>query len=237
MISPIIIAIDGYSSTGKSTFAKEVARELGYIYIDTGALYRAITLLAERFSLISDDNSIDEEGLKKLLYDSSRPQITFRTIGESNVCHTFIAEEDVEKEIRSLRVSDRVSYIAAMPGVRGFVDTILRDLGKKKGVVMDGRDIGTAVFPDAELKIFMTASDEVRAQRRLSEMLSKGENATMEEVLRNLKARDYIDANREVHPLTKADDAILLDNSNMTVEDQLVWIKEIIKKRTNESCN
>lgn len=234
MISPIIIAIDGYSSTGKSTFAKVVARELGYIYIDTGALYRAITLLAERFSLISPDNKIDEKGLRTLLYSESRPQITFRTIGPNNLCHTFIAEEDVENEIRSLKISDRVSYIAAIPVVREFVDQILRKLGKSKGVVMDGRDIGTAVFPDAELKIFMTASDEVRAKRRLNEMLSKGEDITYDEVLKNLKARDYIDAHREHHPLTMAEDAILLDNSEMTVADQLVWIKNILDKRDNE---
>ena len=231
MISPIIIAIDGYSSTGKSTFATDVARELGYIYIDTGALYRAITLLAERYSLIDPNNVIDEAGLKELLYSDSRPQITFRTVGEKNDCHTFIAEEDVEDEIRSLKVSDRVCYIAAIPIVREFVDQILRKLGKSKGVVMDGRDIGTAVFPDAELKIFMTASDQVRARRRLDQMISKGEQATMEDVLRNLRERDYIDTHREVHPLTKADDAILLDNSDMTVEDQLVWIKEILKQR------
>ncbi|MBQ5748286.1 MAG: (d)CMP kinase, partial [Bacteroidales bacterium] len=133
--------------------------------------------------------------------------------------------------IRSLRISDRVSYIAAIPIVREFVDQILRKLGKSKGVVMDGRDIGTAVFPEAELKIFMTASDKVRAERRLAQMLSKGEEATMEDVLRNLRERDYIDANREIHPLTKADDAILLDNSDMTLKDQLVWIKEILKQR------
>ena len=231
MISPIIIAIDGYSSTGKSTFAKDVARELGYIYIDTGALYRAITLLAERHSLIDPKNVIDESGLKELLYSDTRPQITFRNVGYNNDCHTFIADEDVESEIRSLRISDRVSYIAAIPIVREFVDQILRKLGKSKGVVMDGRDIGTAVFPEAELKIFMTASDKVRAERRLAQMLSKGEEATMEDVLRNLRERDYIDANREIHPLTKADDAILLDNSDMTLKDQLVWIKEILKQR------
>lgn len=231
MISPIIIAIDGYSSTGKSTFAKDVARELGYIYIDTGALYRAITLLAERYSLIDPKNVIDELGLKELLYSDTRPQITFRNVGDNNDCHTFIADEDVESEIRSLRISDRVSYIAAIPIVREFVDQILRKLGKSKGVVMDGRDIGTAVFPEAELKIFMTASDKVRAERRLAQMLSKGEEATMEDVLRNLRERDYIDANREIHPLTKADDAILLDNSDMTLKDQLVWIKEILKQR------
>ena len=201
----INIAIDGPSGAGKSTIAKTVAKELGYIYIDTGALYRAITLLAERYSLIDPKNVINESGLKELLYSDTRPQITFRNVWDNNDCHTFIADEDVESEIRSLRISDRVSYIAAIPIVREFVDQILRKLGKSKGVVMDGRDIGTAVFPEAELKIFMTASDKVRAERRLAQMLSKGEEATMEDVLRNLRERDYIDANREVHPLTKAE--------------------------------
>ncbi len=225
--SPIIIAIDGYSSTGKSTFAKLLASRLGYIYIDTGAMYRAVTLLSLRMGLISKDNKVNEPDLQRLL--SSGVEINFRATGDNFKSETYLQGENVEKEIRTLKVSNRVSYIAAIPFVRDYVNERLIEIGKNKGVVMDGRDIGTAVFPNAELKIFMTAEPEIRAERRLLELKSKGEEADLKQVLDNLKERDYIDQHRAVAPLTRAPDAVLLDNSHLTIEQELKWALTLLK--------
>lgn len=233
MSSPVIIAVDGYSSTGKSTFAKAIAKELGYIYIDTGAMYRAVTLLAFRRGLVSKNNTIpDVKALTGLLADAARPvEISFRTSGAGGASETWLDGENVEKDIRTIEVSRAVSHVAAIPDVRRYVDRRLREIGSARGVVMDGRDIGTAVFPDAELKIFMTARPEVRARRRYEEMRAHGDNVSYEEILSNLKERDYLDTNRETAPLVQAPDAELLDNSDMTVEDQVKWFHELLKRR------
>lgn len=231
MGKPIIIAIDGYSSSGKSSFAKKIAGELRYIYVDTGAIYRAVTLFALNSGAISDDNKIDEKRLRRLLFEEARPEVTFRISDADGSSFTCLNGENVEKEIRTLKVSNAVSHIAAIPFVREFVNAGLRRYGIRKGIVMDGRDIGTAVFPDAELKLFMTASPEIRAERRLKELERKGEKADYENVLKNIRERDFIDANREADPLQKADNAILLDNSNMTIEDQLAWIRKILREK------
>ncbi len=221
-IPDIIIAIDGYSSTGKSSFAKIVANEFSFLYLDSGALYRGVTLFAIENGFITDDCRIDVPGLDKAMENLD---LHFGTGG------TYIGDRCIEKEIRSLAVADKVSPIATVAEVRNFVDKKLREFGRKKRVVMDGRDIGTTVFPDAELKIFMTADPMIRAERRAAEMRAKGDPVDIEEVLKNLQERDYIDSHREVSPLTQADDAIVLDNSHMTMEDQMVWLKEIISER------
>ena len=221
-IPDIIIAIDGYSSTGKSSFAKIIANEFSFLYLDSGALYRGVTLYAIENGYIDDANVIDVEGLDRALDDVD---LHFGAEG------AYIGDRCIEKEIRSMAVASKVSPIATIPEVRNFVDRKLREFGAKKRVVMDGRDIGTTVFPDAELKIVMTADPLVRAQRRAAEMKAKGENADIEAVLRNLQERDYIDSHRETSPLSKADDAIVLDNSTMTMEDQMVWLKKIISER------
>ena len=221
-IPDIIIAIDGYSSTGKSSCAKIIANEFSFLYLDSGALYRGVTLYAIENGYIDDANVIDVEGLDRALDDVD---LHFGAEG------AYIGDRCIEKEIRSMAVASKVSPIATIPEVRNFVDRKLREFGAKKRVVMDGRDIGTTVFPDAELKIFMTADPLVRAQRRAAEMKAKGENADIEAVLRNLQERDYIDSHREASPLSKADDAIILDNSTMTMEDQMVWLKKIISER------
>ena len=225
-IPDIIIAIDGYSSTGKSTFAKLIASEFGFLYLDSGALYRGVTLYAMEHGIIKDDNSIDLGKLKSALTDLD---IRFRSSDKGSL--TYIGDRCVEKEIRTLAVSDKVSPIAAVPEVREYVDRKLREFGKKKRIVMDGRDIGTTVFPEAELKIFMTASPEVRAERRLKELLAKGENVSYEDVLHNLAERDRIDSSRETSPLAKADDALILDNSDMTLDDQIKWVKAVLADR------
>ncbi len=224
----IIIAIDGHSSTGKSSFAKLIAGRLGYIYVDTGALYRAITYFACSCGFIDNKCRIKEEWLKKNIKNID---VTFRQTGEGGKSETFLNGANVEKKIRSMEISNKVSHISALPFVRNYVDTILHNLGEKKGVVMDGRDIGTAVFPNAELKLFMTASVQVRAERRFRELQAKGQKDTLEEVLKNLQERDYIDANRETAPLAKAEDAILLDNSYMTMEEQCAWLSGILKEK------
>lgn len=225
-IPDIIIAIDGYSSTGKSTFAKLIASEFGFLYLDSGALYRGVTLYAMEHGIIKDDNSIDLGKLKSAL---TGLDIRFRSSDKGSL--TCIGDRCVEKEIRTLAVSDKVSPIAAVPEVREYVDRKLREFGKKKRIVMDGRDIGTTVFPEAELKIFMTASPEVRAERRLKELLAKGENVSYEDVLLNLAERDRIDSSRETSPLAKADDALILDNSDMTLDDQIKWVKAVLADR------
>ena len=225
-IPDIIIAIDGYSSTGKSTFAKLIASEFGFLYLDSGALYRGVTLYAMEHGIIKDDNSIDLGKLKSAL---TGLDIRFRSSDKGSL--TCIGDRCVEKEIRTLAVSDKVSPIAAVPEVREYVDRKLREFGKKKRIVMDGRDIGTTVFPDAELKIFLTATPEVRAERRLPELLAKGENVSYEDVLHNLAERDRIDSSRETSPLAKADDALILDNSDMTLDDQIKWVKAVLADR------
>ena len=226
----IIIALDGYSSTGKSTFAKMIARKLGYIYIDTGAIYRAITLYAIESGFIINDSEINTELLLKSIKEE-RISVYFRTLPPENKSCTFLNGTNVENEIRTLKVSGLVSIVAAIPFVREFVDIILHRIGQEGGVVMDGRDIGTAVFPNAQLKIFMTADPEIRAERRLKEMLASGENAKFEDVLENIRKRDYMDTHRTTSPLTMAPDAILLDNSHLTLDEQLLWIEQILQQK------
>jgi len=226
MKNPIIIAIDGHSSTGKSTVAKLIASRLGYIYIDTGAIYRALTLQAMRDSLVDGTGCADVHALENALSHAAEDgtyAISFRT-GEGGRSETYLNGENVEGYIRSMEVSAVVSHVAALPFVRKYVDGILHRLGASRGVVMDGRDIGTAVFPDAELKIFMTADARVRAKRRYDELLAKGQPADFAKVLENVRERDYLDEHRDVAPLVKAPDAVVLDNSEMSLEDEVKWI-------------
>lgn len=219
-IPDIIIAIDGYSSTGKSTLAKLIAEQYSFLYLDSGAMYRGVTLYAMENGLIAEDGTIDEDGLKEALKDLD---LDFKAT--ENGSATFIGDRCVEKEIRTLAVSSHVSPVSAIPFVRNFVDERLHAFGRRKRVVMDGRDIGTTVFPDAEVKIFMTATAEVRAQRRFDEMVMKGQEPVMEEVMKNLLERDYIDSHREVSPLSRAEDAYVLDNSDMTLHEETVWFQ------------
>lgn len=228
-VPDIIIAIDGYSSTGKSSFAKLIAKEFSFLYLDSGALYRAITLYAMEHDMVLADGSIDTRSLVAALPDID---IHFEYAPEGS--RTFIGDRCVEKEIRTIEVSSHVSPVAVIPEVRDFVDDILVGYGKNKRIVMDGRDIGTAVFPHADLKIFMTANDSVRAERRLKEMRASGQNPDFNEVLENLKSRDYIDSHREKSPLRQAEDAVVLDNSDMTLEDQMVWVKNLVKEKFGE---
>ena len=225
-IPDIIIAIDGYSSTGKSSFAKLIAKEFGFMYLDSGALYRGVTLYAIEHSMIGDDNVADEAALEQAL-----PGIDLHFVQEDGECRTYMGDRCIEKEIRSLAVSRKVSPISALAPVREYVDRKLRELGSRKRVVIDGRDIGSTVFPDAELKIFMTADPEVRAMRRLKEMQAKGEDVKFEDVLENVRERDYIDSHRKVSPLTRAEDAIVLDNSRMTLDDQMEWIRRLVAEK------
>lgn len=218
----IIIAIDGYSSTGKSTLAKLIAEHYSFLYLDSGALYRGVTLYAIENGLIAPDGSIDEARLKAAL-----PTIGLDFKAEG----TFLGERCIEKEIRTLDVSGHVSPVSAIPFVREYVDERLHAFGRRKRIVMDGRDIGTTVFPEAEVKIFMTASDEVRAKRRFDEMTAKGQSPTMEEVMKNLQERDYIDSHREVSPLSRAEDAFVLDNSEMNLHEELVWFQGLAQGR------
>ena len=219
-VPDIIIAVDGCSSTGKSSFAKEVARTFGFLYLDSGALYRGVTLFAQEKGLISEDNLISDE-LEQALEGLDLH------FGEGGFL--YISQRGIESEIRGMKVSSQVSPISALSYVRAYVDERLHLLSSGGRVVMDGRDIGTTVFPHAELKIFMTARDEVRAKRRFDEMLAKGGNPVYEEVLANLKERDYIDSHRSVSPLRQADDAFVLDNSDMTMKEELSWIMGVIQ--------
>ena len=219
-IPDITIAIDGYSSTGKSSFAKIIANEFSFLYLDSGALYRGVTLFAIENGYIGDDNTINVPELDKAL---NNLDLHFGPEG------TYIGERCIEKEIRSMEVAGKVSPIATE--VRNFVDRKLREFGKDGRIVMDGRDIGTTVFPNAELKLFMTADPLVRAQRRADEMKAKGMETDLQEVLKNLQERDYIDSHREVSPLTQAEDAVVLDNSYMTMDEQVEWLKTLIKER------
>ena len=222
----IIIAVDGHSSCGKSTLSKQLAQKLKYNYIDTGAMYRAVTLFALRNKLISNQQ-VNKEELIRLLPDIN---ITFRFNEQEQKSDTFLNGENIENEIRELEVSNNVSPIATIKEVRQTMVEQQQAMGQEKGIVMDGRDIGTVVFPNAELKIFMTASPQVRAQRRYDEMISKGLKVSMDEVLKNIEERDHIDSNREESPLRKALDAIVLDNSNLTREEQLEWVITQVKK-------
>lgn len=217
----ITIAIDGHSSCGKSTMAKNLAKEIGYIYVDTGAMYRAVTLYAMRHDLFYDNGDVNMEALRAEMPDI---KISFKFNAETGRPDAYLNGELVENVIRTIEVSNHVSKIAAVPFVREAMVAQQREMGKEKGVVMDGRDIGTTVFPDAELKIFVTASAEVRAQRRFDELKAKGMPADYDDILKNVQERDYIDSHREVSPLRQAPDAILLDNSNMTIPEQQEWL-------------
>ena len=224
----IIIAIDGHSSCGKSTMAKSIAQELGYIYIDSGAMYRVVTLYALRNGLINNGVTDTEKLISKL----KNIKITFKwdeILGKNT---TFLNGENVEEEIRRLEVSENVSPISTIAEVRHEMVKQQRENGKNKGIVMDGRDIGTVVFPDAELKIFMTASPEIRAQRRYLELKEKGQEVDFNSILQNVEGRDEIDSNREVSPLKRADDALILDNSYLTREEQLKWTLDKVKEIT-----
>lgn len=216
----LVIAIDGHSSCGKSTVAKDLAKELSIAYIDTGAMYRAVTLYALRNGFISND-SLDEKRVVDSLADIS---ITFSFNSQLKCNETFLNGTSVESEIRTLEVSNKVSYISTIKAVRKQLVEWQREMGSKQSVVMDGRDIGTVVFPDADIKIFMTASDEVRAQRRYDELVAKDDTVSLDGVLLNIRERDRIDSTRAESPLRRADDALLLDNSNMTMSEQFDWI-------------
>ena len=226
----ITIAIDGFSSCGKSTMAKDLAREVGYIYIDSGAMYRAVTLYSIENGIF-DGDVIDTEKLKKAI---KYIQISFRPNPETGRPDTYLNGVNVENKIRTMGVSSKVSPISALDFVREAMVAQQQAMGKEKGIVMDGRDIGTTVFPDAELKIFVTATPEIRAQRRFDELKAKGQEGSFEEILENVKQRDYIDQHREVSPLRKADDALLLDNSNLSIEQQKEWLSEQFGKIVNK---
>jgi CMP/dCMP kinase len=219
----ITIAIDGHSSCGKSTMAKDLAREVGYVYVDTGAMYRSVTLYALRHGMFAADKAIDKEALREAM---PQIRISFQFNPETQKPDTYLNGELVEGEIRSMEVSSRVSIVAALDFVRAALVSQQQAMGKDGGVVMDGRDIGTVVFPDAQLKIFVTASAEVRAQRRYDEMKAKGTDVNYDEILKNVQERDYIDSHRAASPLRKADDAIVLDNSNMTIAEQKSWLMD-----------
>lgn len=227
----IIIAIDGFSSCGKSTMAKDLAHELGYIYVDTGAMYRCVALYALQHKLFLKDGEINIPELEAAMPNIN---ISFKLNKETGRPDTYLNNENVENKIRTMEVSSHVSSIAAIPFVREALVAQQQKMGKDKGIVMDGRDIGTVVFPNAELKIFVTASPEVRAQRRYDELMEKGMEADYNEILENVKRRDYIDSHRDVSPLRKADDAIELDNSNINIEEQKQWLikqyKRVCKK-------
>lgn len=227
----IVIAIDGFSSCGKSTMAKDLAREVGYIYVDTGAMYRAVTLFAMRNDVFDAEGNIDETRLKALLPDV---KLTFQLNNETKLPEVCLNGENVERYIRTLEVSQHVSPIAALPFVREKLVEQQQAMGNEKGIVMDGRDIGTVVFPNAELKIFVTASAEIRAQRRFKELETKGMPADFDEILQNVEQRDYIDTNRETSPLRQADDALVLDNSHLTIAEQKAWLMEKFNERTQE---
>ena len=224
----IIIAIDGFPSCGKSTMAKDLAREIGYIYIDSGAMYRAVTLYCLKHGLFQDD-TIDTERLKAELPDLD---IAFKLNHETGRPQTYLNGELVENDIRTLAVSAKVSIVAALGFVREAMVRLQQQMGREKGIVMDGRDIGTMVFPDAELKIFVTASPEIRARRRFDELQAKGEPGSYEEILHNVEERDRIDTNRAVSPLRKADDAIELDNSHLTIQEQKEWLLARFREAT-----
>ena len=227
----ITIAIDGFSSCGKSTMAKDLAKKLGYVYVDTGAMYRAVTLYAMRNGLFNADGSVKTADLERQM---NKINITFKLNKTAERPDTYLNNELIENDIRTLEVSNHVSQIAAVPFVREAMVAQQQRMGKDKGVVMDGRDIGTTVFPEAELKVFVTASAEVRAQRRYDELKEKGMPADFNDILKNVQERDYIDSHREVSPLRKAPDAIELDNSHMTIAEQSAWLMEQVEQKIEE---
>lgn len=238
MEKKIIIAIDGHSSCGKSTMAKELARQLGYVYVDTGAMYRAVTLYAMRNGMMADGR-IKEDELKAAV-DNGSIKVSFKFNVETGRPDTYLNGERVEDEIRQMAVSSNVSPIAALPFVRTMLTDQQKAMGEDKGIVMDGRDIGTAVFPNAELKVFVTASAEVRAKRRYDELMGKAKTdeerdaLSLGDILKNVQERDYIDSHREVAPLRQAEDALVLDNSEMTIAQQNEWLLARSKERIGE---
>lgn len=225
----IIVAIDGHSSCGKSTMAKDLAREVGYVYVDTGAMYRAVTLFALRNGLFRPDGSVEAGRLEALM---PQVKVSFVLDPATNLPLVRLNGETVETEIRGLEVSSHVSPIAALPFVRQAMTLQQQKMGREKGIVMDGRDIGTVVFPQAELKIFVTASARVRAQRRYDELTAQGRQVTFDEILKNVEERDYIDSHRAVAPLRQAPDALLLDNSELTISQQKAWLMQQFEART-----
>lgn len=226
----ITIAIDGHSSCGKSTMAKDLAREIGYIYIDSGAMYRCCTLFAIEQGLIAADGTIDEAELERRMPEIS---VSFQLNPETGRPDTYLNGQNVEQRIRTMEVSSHVSPVAALPFVREAMTAQQQAMGREGGIVMDGRDIGTAVFPDAELKVFVTAAPEIRAQRRYDELRAKGEECDFDEILANLQERDRIDSTRAVAPLRQAEDAIVLDNSHLTIEEQKKWLLERFHELTD----
>ncbi len=226
----LIITVDGYSSCGKSTFAKAIAADLGYLYIDSGAMYRAVTLFCHRKGCVAGGVA-DIPGIISILPEI---RITFRINPDTGFNETLLNGEKVERELRDRAVSDNVSSVSTIAEVRKKLVELQRSIGARGGIVMDGRDIGTVVFPDAELKIFMTASPSVRAKRRYLELVEKGMQADIAAVERNINERDRIDSTREISPLKKADDAVVLDNSEMTVDEQMVWFRKLFKEVMNE---
>ena len=231
-MNKIIIAIDGHSSCGKSTMAKQLAQQLNYIYVDTGAMYRCVTLYAINNGMFSG-KSLDSDALEQRI---GEVKSSFTRDEAGQLC-AMLNGKNVEKEIRGMSVSERVSMVAKQPFVRKMLVEQQQRMGQDKGIVMDGRDIGTTVFPDAELKIFVTASAEVRAERRYKELLDKGENANYEDILANVKERDYMDSHRAVSPLRMADDAVLLDNSYMTIEEQNQWLLAKVNETLSKDCS
>jgi cytidylate kinase len=229
MDKKIIIAIDGYSSCGKSTFARAIASELRYIYIDSGAMYRAVTLYCMRKGLVDKDRI----NLNGILNNLNSIKVSFDFNQASHQYVTILNSEIVEDEIRGIEVSAHVSRVSQIPEVRERMVELQRQIGINKGIVMDGRDIGTVVFPGAELKIFMTASVDIRAKRRFDELKIKGDTVDFEEIKRNIISRDIADENRDISPLRRAEDAVILDNSRMSVKEQMTWVLELIDKRIN----
>ena len=225
-IPDIIIAVDGYSSTGKSTFAQMVANEFGFLYLDSGAMYRGVTLASMEAGLVAADGSLDQEGIRTLL-----PSLDLHFRREDGATRLFCGERCIEPLIRTLEVSAHVSPVSALGFVRNWVDERLHAFSEGGRVIMDGRDIGTTVFPNAQLKIFMTAEDQVRAQRRFDELQAKGTPSSFEDVLKNLKERDWIDSHRDVSPLRQAQDAFVLDNTHMTLHEELVWMLGVLQGR------
>lgn len=226
----IIIAIDGFSSSGKSTMARDLARRIGYVYIDSGAMYRAVTLFALRNGLADADGTLRRDALIEALPNI---RIDFRVDGQSKKSHTFLNGADVEKDIRGMEVSALVSPVAEIPEVRRLLVKLQQQYGKEKGIVMDGRDIGTTVFPQAEMKVFVNASPEVRARRRMLELRQKGQNVSYDEVLDNINTRDRIDTTREESPLRKAADAVMLDNDNLSIEEQMDFLLDLFRRKTS----
>ena len=223
-VPDIIIAVDGFSATGKSTFAKMVAKEFDFLYLDSGAMYRGVTLYAMENGMIAKDGTIDEKALQAVIESLD---IYFRNDDEST--KLYLGERCVETEIRTLAVSSYVSPVSAIPFVRNYVDKRLRTFSEGGRVIMDGRDIGTTVFPNAELKVFMIADEQVRAQRRYDEMVAKGDTPVFEDIVKNLEERDYIDSHRETSPLRQPEDAYVMDNTHMTLHEELVWCLGVIQ--------